>query len=58
MFSGSGSSVVLSGRLDVETGSKKFKMAAAKPEIPTIPYTNTDPIASIALAVAGISESL
>ena len=50
--------MVLSGRLDVETGSKKFKMAAAKPEVPTIPYTNTDPIASIALAITGIRESL
>ena len=49
---------MLSGRLDVETGSKKFKMAAAKPEVPTIPYINADPIASIALAIAGISESL
>ena len=58
MFSGSGNSVVLSGRLDVETGSKKFKMAAAKPEVPTITYTNTDPIASIALAITGIRESL
>ena len=36
--------MVLSGRLDVEAGSKKFEMAAAKPEIPTIPYTNTDPV--------------
>ena len=50
MFSWSRNSVVLSGRLDVETGNKKFKMATAKPEVPTIPYTNTDPIASIALA--------
>ena len=58
MFSGSGNSVVLSGRLDVETGSKKFKMAYAKPEVPTIPYTNTDPIASIALATVGIRETL
>ena len=26
--------MVLSGMLDVETGSEKFKMAAAKPEVP------------------------
>ena len=25
--------MVLSGRLDVETGNEKFKMAAAKPEV-------------------------
>ena len=34
MFSGSGNSTALSGNLHLETGSKKFKMAAAKPEVP------------------------
>ena len=34
MFSGSGNSMALSGSLHLETGSKKFKMAAAKPEVP------------------------
>ena len=34
IFTGSGNSVVLSGRFDVETGSEKFKMAAAKPDVP------------------------
>ena len=41
MFSGSGNSVVISGRFVVETGSDKFKMAAAKPDVPTIPVTST-----------------
>jgi hypothetical protein len=31
MFSGSGNSVALSGRLYLEIGSQNFKMAAAKP---------------------------
>jgi hypothetical protein len=30
MFSGSRNSMVLSNKIDVETGSEKFKMAAAK----------------------------
>ena len=34
MFSGSVNSISLSGCLHLETGSKKFKMAAAKPEVP------------------------
>ena len=33
-FSGSGNSMALSGSLHLGTGSKKFKMAAAKPEVP------------------------
>ena len=33
MFSGSGNSMALSGSLHLETGSKKFKMAAAKSEV-------------------------
>ena len=34
MFSGSGNSMALSGSLHLETGSKKLKIAAAKPEVP------------------------
>jgi hypothetical protein len=34
MFLGSGNSIILSGRLHFETGSEKFKMAAAKPDVP------------------------
>ena len=33
MFSGSGNSMVLLVMLYLETGSEKFKMAAAKPEV-------------------------
>ena len=55
MFSGSGNSVVLSGRLDVESGSEKFEMAAAKPDVPTMPDTSTDPIA---LATVGVRDTL
>ena len=50
--------MVLSERLDVRTGSDKFKMAAAKPDLPTIPDTSTYPIASIALATVGERETL
>jgi hypothetical protein len=42
MFSGSRNSIVLSGKIDVETGSEKFKTAAAKPDVPVVylsPYT-------------------
>jgi hypothetical protein len=34
MFSGSGNSMAISRRLDVETG-EKFKMAATKPDVST-----------------------
>ena len=50
--------MVLSGRLDVETGSEKFKMAAAKLDVPAIPDTGTDPIAIIDLATVSIRETL
>jgi hypothetical protein len=34
MFSGSGNSMAVLERLHIDTGSQKFKMAAAKPEVP------------------------
>jgi hypothetical protein len=34
VFLGSENSIAMSGRLHLETGSKIFKMAAAKPEVP------------------------
>jgi hypothetical protein len=34
MFPGSGNSMAISGRLYLGTGSQKFKMVAAKPEVP------------------------
>ena len=49
---------MLSGKLDVETGSEKLKMAAAKLDVPTIPDTSTDPIGSISMATVGIRETL
>ena len=50
--------MVLLGRFDVETRCEKFKMAAAKPNVPAIPDTSNDPIASIALSTVGIRETL
>jgi hypothetical protein len=50
--------VVLSGRLDVKTGSGNFKMVVAKCDLQAIPDTSTDPIVSIALATADICETL
>jgi hypothetical protein len=40
MFSGSRNSLALSGRLDVEIGREKFKIAATKPDVPVsqFPY--------------------
>ena len=58
LFSGSRNSVVPAGRLDVETGSEKFKMAAAKLDVPAITDTGTDPVAIIDLATVSIRETL
>jgi hypothetical protein len=38
MFWGSGNSMALSRRLHIGTGSEKFKMAAAKPEVPVFQF--------------------
>ena len=50
--------MVPAGRLDVETGSEKFKMAAAKLDVPAITDTGTDPVAIIDLATVSIRETL